>query len=296
MCDQRLACFASMRHHGRPEGGGNLKKTSSIVLGAALFVAAVPAFAGIHYKATTKSEGPRAQGNEVQVEGWVAGEKARVEFKDSTSPNPVMQKGTYLLTKDGGKILYLVNPEEKTYAVMDLSAMLGTMGAVMNGMGPLLKIQFSEPQVEKVLDEDGGTVAGVPAHHTKYRTSYTTTVKVLGMGRSSAVVSEQDFWTSTKLVDPGMGVWLRAQPPRTGNADFDRLLTAERYKLQGYPLKMVTVTTNTDSKNGKSTTSHSTMEVTQLETRATVPASSFELPAGYKETQMVTAKPEGPRE
>jgi hypothetical protein len=274
-----------------------LRKTSSIVLGAAFFVAAIPAFAGIHYKSTTKSEGPRGQGNEVQAEGWVAGEKARVEFKDSTSPNPATQKGTYLLTKDGGKTLYLVNPEEKTYAVLDLSAMLGTVGTVMNGMGALLKIQFSEPQVEKVLDEDGGTVAGVPAHHTKYRTSYTTSVKVLGMGRSSAVVSEQDFWTSTKLVDPGMGVWLRAEPPRTGNADFDRLLTAERYKLQGYPLKMVTVTTNTDSKNGRATTSHSTMEVTQLETSATVPAGSFELPAGYKETQMVVpTKPEGPRE
>jgi hypothetical protein len=38
------------------------------------------------------------------------------------------------------------------------------------------------------------------------------------------------------------------------------------------------------------------MEVTQLETSASVPASSFELPAGYKETQMVATKPEGVRE
>ncbi|MFY9820162.1 MAG: DUF4412 domain-containing protein [Thermoanaerobaculia bacterium] len=271
-----------------------MRRISSIVLGAALFVAAVPAFAGIHYKSTTKSEDARGRGNEVQVEGWVSGEKARVEFKDSTSPNPFTQKGTYLLTQDGGKTLYLVNPEEKTYSVLDLNAVLGAVGTVMNGLGPLLKIQFSEPKVEKLADEDGGTVAGVPAHHTKYRTSYTTTMKMFGVGRSNAVVSEQDFWTSTKLVDPGMGVWLRAQPPRTGNADFDRLLTAERYKLQGYPLKMVTVTTNTDSKSGKANTSHSTMEVTQLETNATVPAGSFELPAGYKESQMV--KPEGPRE
>lgn len=273
-----------------------MRKTSSIVLGAALFVAAAPAFAGIHYKSVTKSEGPREQANEVQAEGWVAGDKARVEFKDSTSRNPMTQKGTYLLTKDGGKTLYLVNPEEKTYGTLDLSAMLGTVGSVMTGMGPLLKIQFSEPQVEKIADEDGGKVAGMPAHHTKYRTTYTTTVKVLGMGRSSAVVTEQDFWTTTKVVDPGMGVWLRAEPVRTGNADFDRLLTAEKYKLQGFPLKMVTVTTNTDSKNGKVTTSHNSMEVTEIQTSATVPAGSFELPAGYKETQMVPTKPEGPRD
>ena len=116
------------------------------------------------------------------------------------------------------------------------------------------------------------------------------------MGRSSAVVTEQDYWTSTKLSDPGMGVWLRAEPPRTGNADFDRLISAEKYKLQGYPLKSVTVTTNTDSKNGKATTSHNTMEVTQLETSAGVPAGSFEIPTGYKETQLLSTKPEGPRE
>jgi hypothetical protein len=38
------------------------------------------------------------------------------------------------------------------------------------------------------------------------------------------------------------------------------------------------------------------MEVTQLDTSATVPAGSFELPAGYKETQMLPTKPEGPRD
>ena len=273
-----------------------MRNVSSIVVGAALFVAAAPAFAGIHYKSTTKSEGARGRDSEVQVEGLVAGDRARVEFKDSTNPSPATKKGTYLLTQDGGKTLYLVNPEEKTYVVWDLNAMLSAVGTVMNGKGPLLKIQFSEPKVEMLADEDGGTVAGVPAHHTKYRTSYTTTVKVLGMGRSSAVVTEQDFWTTTKLVDLGMGVWLRAEPPRTGNADFDRLLTAEKYKLQGYPLKMVTVTTNTDSKSGRASTSRSTMEVTQLDTSATVPAGNFELPAGYKETQMLPTKPEGPRE
>jgi hypothetical protein len=35
-----------------------LRKASSIVLGAALFVATAPVFAGIHYKSTTKSEAP----------------------------------------------------------------------------------------------------------------------------------------------------------------------------------------------------------------------------------------------
>jgi hypothetical protein len=271
-----------------------LRPIRSTLLGAALFAAAVPAMAGIHYQATTKTES-QSRGSEVRVEGWAAGDKAKVEFKEATNGSPVTQKGTYILTKDAGKTLYLVNPQEKTYAVWDLRGMLGAVGSVMNGMGPLLKIQFSEPNVEKLAEDDGGTLLGVPTRHYKYRTSYTMSVRVLGMGSTSDVVTEQDFWTTTKLADLGLGVWLRSEPPRTGNADFDKLLTAERYKMQGFPLKTVTVTTTTDKKKGRTNTSHSSMEVTQLDTSASVPAAAFEIPSGYTETQILPTR-EGARE
>ncbi len=269
----------------------SIRSTILGALGAALFAAAVPAAAGIHYQATTKTETVQAsRSSEVRVEGWAAGDKAKVEFKESTGGNPVTQKGTYILSKDGGKTLYLVNPEEKTYAVWDLKGMLGAAGAVMNGMGPLLKVQFSEPKVEKLAEDDGGTLLGVPTRHYKYRTSYTMNMRVLGMSNNSNVVTEQDFWTTTKLGDAGLGVWLRSEPPRTGNADLDKLLTAERYKMEGFPLKTVTVTSSTDLKRGKTNTTRSSMEVTQLDASAAVPAAAFEIPSGYKETQLLPAQ------
>jgi hypothetical protein len=271
----------------------SIRSIRSTLLGAALFVAAaVPAMAGIHYQATTKTDA-QSRSSDVQVEGWVTGDKAKVEFKEATNGNPVTQKGTYILTKDAGKTLYLVNPEEKTYAVWDLRGMLGAVGTVMNGVGPLLKIQFSEPKVEKLAEDDGGTLLGVPTRHYKYRTSYTMTMKVLGMGNSSDVVTEQDFWTTTKLGDAGLGVWLRSEPPRTGNVELDKLLTAERYKMQGFPLKTVTVTNSTDKKRGRTNTSRTSMEVTQLDASASVPAAAFEIPSGYKETQILPAAGEG---
>jgi hypothetical protein len=271
----------------------SIRSTRSTILGAVLFVAAaVPAMAGIHYQATTKTDA-QSRSSEVRVEGWAAGDKAKVEFKESTDGNPVTQKGTYIVSKDGGKTLYLVNPEEKTYAVWDLRGMLGAAGAVMNGVGPLLKVQFSEPKVEKLAEDDGGTLLGMPTRHYKYRTSYTMTMKVLGMGNASDVVTEQEFWTTTKLGDAGLGVWLRSEPPRTGNAELDKLLTAESYKMQGFPLKTVTVTSSTDKKRGRTNTSRSTMEVTQLDASAAVPATAFEIPAGYKETQLLPAAREG---
>jgi hypothetical protein len=264
----------------------------SIIAAALLLAAALPCSAGIHYKSTTKTQATApAQSSDVQVEGWAAGDKAKIEFEAATAGNPVTQAGTYLITKDGGRTLYLVNPEEKTYAVWDLQAMLGTAGAVMNGIGPLLKIQFSTPKVEKLLEEDGGTLLGMPTRHYKFRTSYTMTMKVLGMGSTTDVVTEQEIWSTDKLADVGLGVWLRAEPPRTGNAEFDKLIDAETFKIQGFPLKMVTVSTTTDKKKGKSTTTRSTMEVTQLDANASVPASAFEIPAGYKETQILPTRP-----
>lgn len=265
-----------------------MKSLVRSILGAALFlIIAVPCSAGIHYKSVTKTEGEaRGQSGEIQAEGWVSGDNAKVAFLES-SGNPVLQQGTYLITKDGGKTLYLVNPQDKTYAEWSLQGMLGTVGAIMNGMGPLLKIQFSEPKVEKLLEEDGGTVAGLPTRHYKVRTAYTMTVRVLGMGNTTDVVSEQDIWATAKLQDVGLGVWLRAEPPRTGNAEFDKLIAGEAGKFQGFPLKMITVNTSTAKKGNRTQTTRSTMEVTQLDTSASVPASAFEIPAGYERTEIM---------
>jgi len=256
-----------------------------LILCLILTLAALPAFAGIHYKAVTKTDDPKNPTN-IEVEGWVSGDKAKVEFEESA--NPVAKSGAYLITKDGGKTIYLVDPDEKTYAEWDLQAMLGMVGAVMQGMGPLLKMEFSEPKVEKLLDEDGGTVVGLPTRHTRYRTSYTMKIKVLGMGNEANVVTEQDIWATDKLQDIALGVWLRSDPPRTGNPQFDKLIASEVDKAKGFPLKTVTVSTTTQKK-GKTTTTRSTMQVTELDTSANVAAASFEIPAGYEETQLLPA-------
>ena len=265
------------------------KHTSSILLAFTLLaLSAAPGWAGIHYTAKTDTDNAKSQAGDITVEGWVSGPSARVEFRESG--NPMAKKGTYLLTKDGGKTLYLVNPEEKTYAEWDLQAMMGLVGGVMNGMGPLVKIQFSEPKVEKLLDEDGGSLLGLPTRHTRHRTSYTMTIKVFGMGNVTDVVQEQDIWSTTKLQDAALGVWLRSDPPHTGNAEFDKLLAKEAARAEGFPLKMVTMSTSTSKKGEKSVT-RQTMEVTELDANATVAASKFEIPSGYEETQMTVPLP-----
>ena len=252
------------------------------LLGLAMALAAAPASAGIRYQAVTRTTDAQSRAHEVQIEAWVSGDKARIDFR--TSDNPIAKSGTYIVTPDTGRTLYLVNPEDKTWSRWSVEGMLGMVGGLMNGgLGPLLKIEFSDPKVEKLLEEDGGQVAGIPTRHSRYRTSYTMKIKVFGMGRASGVVSEEDLWVANRLQEPGLGVWLRSEPPRTGNADFDKLIAAGYEKAQGFPLKSSTVSTVTQK--DKQTVTHRTMEVTDFK-NVEVPDSRFELPAGYQERQL----------
>ena len=262
-----------------------MKKPFRTVILAALFaLAAAPGFAGIHYKSVTRTQPEQGKSMDIQVEGWVAGDSSRVDIRDSA--NPMLKPGAYLITKDGGQTIFLVDPKEKTYAEWDVQAMLGAAGAMMSGMGPVLKIEFTEPKVEKLLEEAGPAIVGLPTRHYRYRTSYTMKMKVLGMGNESSVVSEEDIWTTESLQDAALSIWLRSDPPKTGNEQLDKLIASGRGKITGFPLKTVVVSTSTNKKN-KQTTTRTTMEVTELDTKANVPGSSFEIPAGYEKTEMM---------
>lgn len=249
-------------------------------LALATVLAAAPAFAGVTYTAETRAEGQGAEMQSNKVRAAVDGPKARIEFLESG--NPMMEKGTYLLTTDGGQTMYLVNPEEKVYSKWDLEAMMGAAGGALKMARGFMKMTFGEPKVEKLLEEDGPAMHGLPTKHYRFRTSYKMEMSVLGRKSSSATVTEEELWTTTAVDAPGMGAWLRKGPPKTGDAELDKLIGSEMDKVTGFPLKRLATSTSTDEK-GKKQVSKTTMEVTSLDADATVPAAQLQLPAGYEE-------------
>lgn len=249
----------------------------------AVAVLAAPLWGGAYYKTVTTTDVQGGPGDST-VQAWVEGDKAKAEFVDSA--NPLTPAGSYLLTQDGARTILLVNPEDKTYAEWDLAAMMGMVGGVMKGMGPLLKFEVSQPQVEKLAEEDGGTLLGMPTRHYRYRTTYAMKVKVFGMGQETMVVSEEDIWSTDALADPGFGIWLRKTPPSFGNEQLDALVAAEMSKVSGLPLKRITVQTTTPKGRGKPTTTRTQMEVKELR-RTDVPASTFQLPPGYRQVSLL---------
>lgn len=263
---------------------------STLLLTAFAVLAAAPARAAIHYQAqtTVAAEGQKPQ--RTQVDAWVDGANAKVVFAEAGVPT--FEKGQYLLTNDGGQTLYLVDPEEKTYAEWDLEAMLQAFGAIMQSIQPLVNLKIDNVEVTKVAEEAGGTLHGLPTTHATFRSEYDMTIRVFGMSRASHVESVQETWSTSELSDAGLGIWLR-NVPTTGFEDLDRLVAAEMQTVQGFPLKTVTVQTTTGQKGKRESSSTTTMEVTSLDRSATVPAGTFELPAGYTKTEMAPVAGEG---
>lgn len=260
---------------------GPVALSLSFALAAAALLAA-PGRAATYFESTTTTEGQQGE-QVVRAQSWVEGDNARVTFAESALPG--VPEGAYLVTSDGGRTLYLVNPEEKTYMLWDLSQMLGAVGAVVQGMGPMFKINVTEPKVEKLADEAGEKILGYDTHHYRFRTTYGMEMRVMGMGQSSDVETVVDTWTSSALADPGFGAWLRRDPPRTGIADLDKLMDAQIAQgIQGVPLRMRTVSTSRDKK-GRETVTTTEMEVTTIREEAP-PAGAFALPAGYEKVEM----------
>lgn len=244
---------------------------------------ALPAMSGVYFSAATTSEGQKgAEMANATVKGWASGDNARVEFV--ASGNPMMKEGMYIITRDGGKTAYLVNPKDKTYMKWDMDQMMGAMGSMMKGMGGMFSMSFSNPKVEKLSEEDGGVIVGLPTRHYRYHTSYTMEMKIMGMRQVSNIVKDEEIWAASKLAEMALGIWLRKEPAKTGNEQFDALIAAGRQKFEGFPLKLVTVSTTTDDK-GKSRVSKTTMEVTELRMQP-VPDSTFVMGPGYTETQL----------
>lgn len=246
-------------------------------------VLAGTSFGGYSFKSVTTSTGGRgADARNSAVQALVEGEHARVEFTEGS--NPMMKKGDYVLTKDAGKTMLMVSPTDKTYATWDMEAMMGAAGDMMKAMGGMMKMEFSDPKIEKLTDEAGESILGYPTRHYKFRTTFTTTVSIMGRQNVSSTVKEEEIWATTAITDAGMGAWLRKSPPKTGNESIDKLIQAEMGKVQGFPLRHIMVNSSTDA-SGRTQTHTTTTEVTELK-KTSVPDSTFVVPSDYTELKM----------
>jgi hypothetical protein len=238
-----------------------------------LLCGTVSLWAGITFTAKTISD----EGGDVTVRALVSGSRAKVTFLQSDGK--IAAAGDYMLSPDEGTTLFLISPGTRTYTRYDTRAMLSGMGLMVRGMRGTMNVTFESPKVEKILDENGGMIAGLTTRHYRYRTSYVVSMHVTG-DRKATTEIEEDIWTTTHLTDPALAVWLKKGPAATGDKQLDSMIKAEMDKVQGFPLKRIAVTHTHDATGEHN--SRVEMQVTQIKTIPIADA-EFVIPKSYKE-------------
>lgn len=265
----------------------NRPLSALVLLGA---FAAVPAANAAHYfESSSNTEGQGGPPMAAQVRGWIDGESARIEFV-SGQAMPFASGGGYMLTNDGGQTLYLVNPEERTYSEFDIEQMLGMAGTMMQMVGGVMRMEFTDVVNEKLGEEPGGNILGYATTHYRYRTGYTLSMGVIGFKRSNRIENEQELWCTAQLRDAGFKVWLSPDRYRTGNEELDKIIRLQYQELDCLPLRSRT-TSVTKGDNQPDSRTVTTTEVTVLR-EENAPAGTFDLPSGFTAQQLMPQLPD----
>jgi len=277
-------------------------RTATLAALALALTLAGPAAAGLVFTQETTAEGEAAKYLNMTMRAWIDTGGMKMEFL--SSGNPLMAAGSYMLIQPDADAMLLVNPKDKTYTNFDFNQLMGSMSQMTGGESGGGKREVADPIVEKLFEEDGGTILGRPTRHFRWRTRYTTRIAAgMGLEMETATDQTEDVWVADLKIDPkimrsfeGMGAGV-ALP-----ADMQKVVEAAKQTQKGFPLKRVVVATSKTTTTGtgmmakmmaKSMTNqdgekptNTTYVVTEL-SEEKVPASMFAIPPGYTETEMM---------
>jgi hypothetical protein len=246
-----------------------------LVVAVVLVLVAVPTFAGIQYDFTQKhtSDDVVTPTRDLSGRATVDGARSRVDFLSGNLYPP----GTYVVSNDGSRRLFFVDPMNKWYTEINTSGFATALGA--SG------IKIINPKSELEMRDDSARIAGLDAKHQRLNIDFDITVTMKGIPLRQHAKIEIDSWTTAKFDAAALGL---LDAMHTGNPEIDQILEAEAIKIHGFPLRRTVTIRMTSEVAVKSqievprskTITHETL-VTSIR-EATPDAALFVVPATYK--------------
>lgn len=255
------------------------------LLGLALVLLAVNAFAAIEYSYTQKSvtEDAVVPTTDLTARALIDSGRSRVEFLSGN----LYPAGTYVVSPDGAR-LYFVDPTKKWFTEFSTASAVNAIGASK------IKIENLRSDVKELGDRP--LIAGIETRHFQLTVDYEVTVVMRTLPLKQSVHTVIDTWTTTKF--GSLPRLIAAATTRTGNAEIDQLMDLETTKVQGFPMKQTVVVSTTllnrkaqsELKINPTRTVLREMKVTHIREIDAKPA-DFMIPAGYTRADT----PERPR-
>ncbi len=233
------------------------------------------AHAGWQFEAETEQKGEGA--GRGRVKGWLDKASARVEFRQSD--REMFPEGSYLLTQDAGKTLYLVEPGKQTYTRVDVEK----FWAMANQFSEAFKLTFEDVVVRKEFEKKGPSILGYKTRHYRFYVSYMMKMNVFGMVNATHTEVVTDVWTAPSIREPAMYLGL-GEFASTGHEVFDQILTETIRELDGFVLKQMAKTI-VRPPSGETTESVTKMDIVSLK-KGSVPPETFIVPRGFREVEM----------
>lgn len=271
-------------------------RRAAVIPALTFLTAAAPApvaTKGITYDFSMVTAADNGKGKDLTMagKGYMAGGNARIEFTNVNNPQMKAQggpfsEGSYILFKGATKEFIIVDTKQKQYAEMSQDGLMQMTSMLTN----LIKFEMTNVHIDASRVQPDTTV-------DSYRTQHYRVTQAYHMKMSMAFIHQEDDVNSTgeyyyahefdDLINPYMSSGWSASTNFFNNPDYTNQLKAAAAKVpHGVPVLVVIHSTNIDKK-GKAETGTTTMHCTNL-VRGDVPASTFEIPAGYTKFQPPT--------
>ncbi|HXI12280.1 MAG TPA: hypothetical protein VNM92_06510 [Thermoanaerobaculia bacterium] len=195
--------------------------------------------AAIQYEFRQTSRSDQGMQPPVEVTGRAVleGERSRVEYLQ----NPVYGQGTYVLSLLSARSIYIINPRTRTYYDVPLSTVANSLGSA--------KIEVTNLKAGTKKMDDHPLIAGVPTDHYRFESSYDMTVMFGSIPLRQAVVTTVDSWTTNAFGSVPAPIFASTDFT-TGNAELDKLISAETSRVSGLALRQIVTITTSAKKTG----------------------------------------------
>jgi hypothetical protein len=211
-------------------------RIKSLILSAiALFVSATVLQAAVVYefRQSSRSEVQNLPSMDVSGTATIDGFQSRVDFRGTS----MYGNGVYVVSRDGSRSLTLVDPNNRTFAEIDLASIAQTLGQAQITVSNLkTNLKKMPTRLE---------IAGFPTDHYRLEASYEISINAGGVPVRQMVETQVEKWTTAAFGDVASIFIAGGEAMVTGNPQLDQLIAAEATQIPGLTLRQVITITTT---------------------------------------------------
>ncbi len=237
---------------------------------------------------TTVTRADRATGKDTTVtflraHGQFASGVSRLDFSESMNRASMMGAGNFMISNSAARTVTFVDPSKRQYMQLDLAELSRDASNAMKAAPSMVSMKVTDVHVSMEPLGAGEKIEGYSTLKYRLTESYTMDLTMMGNETKTPTHTTSDIWIAPALnalmnpsARPDVGKIAEATGPMAPLTS--AIIKAYANVKPGVMMKRVSTSVSTQS--GKTHTSTTTTLISNVK-KGPIPASVFEVPAGY---------------